>query len=520
MTLASAQTGAPRVRLGVGTVRLGVREVQARPPHRHPTRLDLISRAGVRNKPCMEISHVLEITARQDSYRRFASAVGGSHAHHEPTSIGSHAEDRAGVPSWLGDAHENGRVEVVEELDLPDLHSVKVTMPSVGRHGDTRSNHRSRRSLEERFTSTPQNQAQHVEAADVKPGVAEPRIEIALVSMGGQPVAHLRDDAEEVEVEVLRPQAAGAESLLPNELFERHGAGKSAARSTDRVNPIRILIGRSHDQLRVSVANLGRQPVVNEPRQFHSRQVDAGRVETPNEQVMALAITDQHLEDVRQVEYRQGITVAYVRKMSVETTEGELQMPQRVHALQRAMSYGPGLMSERRIGAPIAPDLAAARRISADRSLAEWADACHSAPVAGIDDREVRTGSDGFIWLLPPAPPWVYLGARFAGRLPDRFSVPAEYEVELPHRRGVPTGGRRFDVGRYFDDDTDLTRPFSALVQWATRASDRHGLKLRSVMVYGRVTDAAPGFGFVPTSKALAAFAAVDAWLDLSVYRA
>jgi hypothetical protein len=98
--------------------------------------------------------------------------------------------------------------------------------------------------------------------------------------------------------------------------------------------------------------------------------------------------------------------------------------------------------------------------------------------------------------------------------------VPSEYEVRLPHRHGVPTGERRFDVGRYFDVDTDLTRPFSLLVQWATRTSDRHGLKLRSVMVYGRVTDRVPGFGFVPSSKALAAIASVDAWLDVSVYAA
>jgi len=140
--------------------------------------------------------------------------------------------------------------------------------------------------------------------------------------------------------------------------------------------------------------------------------------------------------------------------------------------------------------------------------------------VPGIDDRELRTGPDGFTWLVPPAAPWQYLGARFTGRPPDRLSVPAEYEVRLPHRRGVPTGERRFDVGRYFDVDTDLTRAFSSLVQWATRASDRNGLKLRSVMVYGRVTDAVPGFGFVPTSKALAAIAAVDARLDVSVYAA
>lgn len=138
--------------------------------------------------------------------------------------------------------------------------------------------------------------------------------------------------------------------------------------------------------------------------------------------------------------------------------------------------------------------------------------------MSGIDDRELRTGSDGLTWFLPPAPPWVYRGAHFAGRPPDRFSVPAQYKVELPHRRGVPTGERRFDVGRYFDDDTDLTRPFSLLARWVTRASDRHGLKLRSVMVYGRVTDAAPGFGFVPSSGALAAIAAVDARLDVSVY--
>ena len=140
--------------------------------------------------------------------------------------------------------------------------------------------------------------------------------------------------------------------------------------------------------------------------------------------------------------------------------------------------------------------------------------------MSGIDDRELRTGSHGFTWLLPPAPPWVYLGARFAGRPPDQLSMPSEYELLLPHRRGVPTGERRFDVGRYFDDDTDLTRPFSSLVQWATRTSNRHALKLRSLMVYGRVTDEAPGFGFVPTSRALAAIAAVDALFDVSVYTA
>ena len=92
------------------------------------------------------------------------------------------------------------------------------------------------------------------------------------------------------------------------------------------------------------------------------------------------------------------------------------------------------------------------------------------------------------------------------------------YRIELPHRHGVPTGQRFFDVGRYFDDETDLTRPVGALVGWAERVTSADALRAQSIRVYARVTDSAPGFGFVPTPRTLGRIAAIGAYLDVSVY--
>jgi hypothetical protein len=138
--------------------------------------------------------------------------------------------------------------------------------------------------------------------------------------------------------------------------------------------------------------------------------------------------------------------------------------------------------------------------------------------VADADDESLVGGFERP--YKPPAPPGPYqfLGVYFGGRPPERFAIPVKYALWLPHRRGAPTGQRFFNIGRYFDHETDLARPISTLVRWAAAAVVRDGVQVRSIKVYARVTDEIPGFGFVPTSRTLSAIAAMGAELDVSVY--
>lgn len=94
-----------------------------------------------------------------------------------------------------------------------------------------------------------------------------------------------------------------------------------------------------------------------------------------------------------------------------------------------------------------------------------------------------------------------------------------KYELCLPQDcNGVRTRDRHFAIGRYFDDDTSLARPLHSLLKWALNASGRDGIELRSIQIYGRVTDDSPHFGLVLTPSMLESIAASGAVLDLSVY--
>jgi len=69
-----------------------------------------------------------------------------------------------------------------------------------------------------------------------------------------------------------------------------------------------------------------------------------------------------------------------------------------------------------------------------------------------------------------------------------------------------------FRVKRYFDADTHLDDPMAKLCAWVSRAVRQHGLEVLGFMMFGRVTDDAPGFGV--TLSPVAAFAVT---FDVSV---
>ena len=103
-----------------------------------------------------------------------------------------------------------------------------------------------------------------------------------------------------------------------------------------------------------------------------------------------------------------------------------------------------------------------------------------------------------------------------AGPIPSADRLPTRTAAS----RWGSTGQPFFDVGRYFDDDVDLTQPLSSFVRWTAGASSRYQLKVQSIQIYGRVTDDVPGFGVVPTSRTLSTIASMNASLDISVYTA
>lgn len=157
---------------------------------------------------------------------------------------------------------------------------------------------------------------------------------------------------------------------------------------------------------------------------------------------------------------------------------------------------------------------------SPSRRFATWSsEALQTDRVSHIDNREQRTAPDGFSWLAPPRAPYRYLGAGFSGRPTPSLKLPAKYELRLPQDRdGLRASARHFAVGRFFDDDSNLNPPLRSLLKWATAANGRDGIVLRSIQIYGRVTDDSPHFGLVLSPTVLAAIAASGAKLDLSMY--